>query len=206
MKIETIKSTVFQTVFFGKYSLPTGIKPNSIVWVEKPIEWLQISSNTNGRALLLSKYCLDWDGYQYDGTVCWEESDAREYLNNTFFDQAFSEEEKRHIVAAEIYSDKDIITYDYVFLLSMNEIEKYLKNVNDRVALMPFIDYLYTQDISKEINKYQMTMDPYPWWTRTSDQNTSTTKIINEFGDAMDIHSSADEVGIRPAIWIRIDE
>ena len=54
----------------------------------------------DGELLLLSKYCLDSRAYnrKADVSLVWENSDYRAWLNDDFYNTAFSEEEKALIV------------------------------------------------------------------------------------------------------------
>ena len=64
----------------------------------EPIEWIVLDYDRNNQqALLLSRKILTHGTISlniYNLTVDWENSQARTWLNNTFWDSAFSDEEK----------------------------------------------------------------------------------------------------------------
>ena len=99
----------------------------------EPIEWEILGEDENG-VLLVSRYVLDvYPYYNGDNEVTWEDSDLREWLNDDFYNEVFSEDEKSWIVLANIInSDNEYYgarggndTYDYVFCLSIDEMMTY---------------------------------------------------------------------------------
>lgn len=122
------------TIFFGKYFFESE---KDI----KPIEWLILESNDR-EMLLISKYCLDTIKYcepspSFGGTECciWENSYLRNWINNTFYSQAFSEEEKQNIVETEIVTDKTLnntLHKNKVFALSKSQVCAYFSNNENR--------------------------------------------------------------------------
>ena len=99
------------------------------------IEWLVLKKDEeNHRALLFSKYILDMHGFSASHEeVSWEMSEIRKWLNDEFYNTAFSDLERKSIVEAELKNDydygdgfrKDDVTYDKVFLLSAKELVEY---------------------------------------------------------------------------------
>lgn len=131
----------FESIEFGNYYI------NDIAGEKKePIEWV-IMKKENNRALLLSRYVLDY--HSYDDRVRnkannykqfnsdWKDSSLREWLNNYFYNESFNEYEKS--VIQNTYLDN---TYYYVKLIEDYE-QTYL-NTNDNVfilAIDELIDY-----------------------------------------------------------------
>ena len=114
----------------------------------EPIEW-QVLGTRDGHTLLLSKYALDTKQYHspaYPGELSWnnkptwEECALRSWLNNDFYNTAFSASDKQRIVTAhnanpdsyELYkiyncgAEGGNATDDNVFLLSWTEARDYL--------------------------------------------------------------------------------
>lgn len=131
----------FESIEFGNYYI------NDIAGEKKePIEWI-IMKKENNRALLLSRYVLDY--HSYDDRVRnkannykqfnsdWKDSSLREWLNNYFYNESFNEYEKS--VIQNTYLDN---TYYYIKLIEDYE-QTYL-NTNDNVfilAIDELIDY-----------------------------------------------------------------
>lgn len=121
-----------RSVFFGKYCQNSRIP--------EPIEWI-VLQKTDRELLLLSRYCLEiisYAGYdcygKYNGGIrhlLWEYSYLREWLNGTFYRDAFSAREKRLIRTTLIQSivNKEGLPEDFenkVFILSRQEAETFL--------------------------------------------------------------------------------
>lgn len=70
--------------------------------------------------------------------VNWETSDFRDWLNHTFYNKVFNDREKSSILKSKIKNEKNAYggtgadTEDYVFLLSIEEAEKYFDSDEDR--------------------------------------------------------------------------
>ena len=87
-------------------SVRFGVYPQSDTTGEKkePIEWIVLHiSEDKKEALLLSKYILDNKSYyRYWTDVVWIESDLRKWLNEYFYNSAFSSKDKETILLKEI--------------------------------------------------------------------------------------------------------
>lgn len=101
----------------------------------KNLEWLVLREFSDGTALLLSKYCIDGIPYneKYE-PVNWKNCSMRCWLNSSFFNEAFTYEERKKIFFSRL-ENKDNethgtkgcgITNDMVFCLSIEEAQKYL--------------------------------------------------------------------------------
>ena len=117
-------------LYMGRY-----LQSESSAGSEEDIQWKVITVEGN-RALLVSEKILDCKPYNtvYTNTT-WEKSSIRSWLNNSFYNNAFTDDEKRLILETDIKPEKDTIydtygdlgnaTQDHVFLLSRNEMNKY---------------------------------------------------------------------------------
>lgn len=118
------------TVTFGSY-------PQSSTSADElePIEWIVLERDSkNNRALLLSKYILDNVSFNSEHKICkWKDSELRQWMNQTFYDKAFNENEKNIVVEDShisdiVRDDKEVDTVsDKVFILSEHEAKKYFK-------------------------------------------------------------------------------
>ncbi len=89
----------------GKYE-QDGDKRNGA----EPIEWIILIKDGED-ALLISKKILDTKAYgDSEDIVTWEESSVRKWLNEDFYDTAFSESEKSHIMLTQ-HNNPD--SYDF---------------------------------------------------------------------------------------------
>ncbi len=105
--------------------------------IKEAIEWIVLEIK-EGKALLISKYALD--AKKYGDFSTYENCSLRNWLNNEFINLAFSTEEKFLIHTStvkmcrepeyEIFHDS--IIYDRIFLLSINEAEKYFDYDSER--------------------------------------------------------------------------
>lgn len=208
--------TVGQYVTFGTY--PQTKEGND----STPIEWLVLDRKGN-KALLISRYGLDCMPYNTSkDSITWENSTIRAWLNNTFISIAFSENEEKAIATTYVnaennpsyHIDPGNSTQDKIFILSINEAEKYLSksgkyfsNSADR-ELIP-TDYavaqgVYTVNLSYAGNKWLVC----GWWLRTpGSQGLRAVYVDASSGtklSGVDVNSSVPAV--RPAMWIDIEK
>lgn len=106
-------------VVFGKYEQDNNPDNGT-----EPIEWIVLDTKDN-QVWLLSRYGLDAKPF---GTGVfasdWEDSSLREWLNNDFYNQAFSDEEKESIRESVVLNNENHIkkeTRNKVFVLSREE-------------------------------------------------------------------------------------
>ncbi len=115
-----------QYVTFGSYE-----QDNNLNNGQEPIEW-EILSVEEDRILLISRYVLDCVQYNTEYTdVTWETCTLRSWLNNDFYNTAFTDDEKDKIMLSMLENPDHHIwsrseggnnTEDYVFCLSETEI------------------------------------------------------------------------------------
>ena len=105
-------------------------------------DW-QVLAIEDDRALILSDKCLEKKPYhRYRLDVTWETSDMRRYLNGSFFENTFTEEEKMWITESTIVTANHWQsgtpggndTKDRVFLLSVEEVNEYFPDTETRFA------------------------------------------------------------------------
>lgn len=131
----------------------------------------------------------------------WESSDIRKWLNNDFLQQYFNDDEVARIVEHNITNNKTKFlqeyiggkdTVDKVFLLSVEEANALFASDEDRKCLGE-------------------------WWLRTSrDKDMDSTKDSFEACFAIDVYTTGninseygtkinESIGVRPVMWVRID-
>ncbi len=135
---------------FGTYEQDNNLSNGA-----EPIDWV-VLANEGDRILVLSKYVLaggidekelremgirDDSIPDHSRVVTWATSSERKWLNNIFYEDAFSEEERSCILQSELttpdmeakHTGKPFRSYggsdttDYLFLLSYDEFVKYVK-------------------------------------------------------------------------------
>ena len=77
--------------------------------------------------------------------------------------------------------------------------KKYFETPEDATAVSLIADPDY------EHNKENSVINIYPeiYWTRTVSNEGYKVRCVNEYGDIVDKTSDNDEIGIRPAMWIK---
>lgn len=137
----------------------------------------------------------------------WDESSIRTWLNDKFLNEAFTPEEQDKILITYVSADENprfdvyqgASTQDKIFILSINEAEKYFNSPKERLC---------------EPTDYVLAKRPYisnvdgvnscHWWLRThgkfdgSSTYVTSTGYTYELGDGV----TADQYCIRPAMWI----
>ena len=173
------------------------------------VEWLVLDKK-DGKALLISKYCLDakeYDKNENNESVTWETSTLRQWLNSCFINEAFTDEEKALICGTHLQNpdnpeygtDGGNDTTDKVFLLSIDETSKYLSDKIVRKA--EATDYAKDKGIfvSEENGKSW-------WWMRSPGSDDLCASCMGNDGF---VHGDGQMIedrtcGVRPAMWVNI--
>lgn len=208
------EARVGDTVLFGSYE-----QDNDTENGKEAIEWLVLDKQ-DGKLLLLSKYALDAMPWNDESEkVSWETCTLREWLNETFYNTAFSQTEQEQIAVAKV-KNKDILkpqsgndTEDSVFLLSTKEATRYFypeSAVADPARRAEVTEYAKAQgagtDIKTVFGVSEATTE-YDgngcWWLRSlGDFNYGAAYI----GFSGCIGSGYTVVGcfhvVRPAVWL----
>lgn len=200
--MKLIPPNKYPSVFLGKYTIPNGSKPNDII-IKNEIEWLVLEIDENNEVmLLLSKNCLDWECFEGGYPLLWsrpitswDKSTIRTTLEKAYYNEWFSEDEKKLIIP---YDTSDT-TKDLLFFLSEDELNKYFETSEDAIAFLPMADPDYGHDEENSV----IHIYPNAYWTRTVSNEGYKVKCVNHYGDIVNIISNNEEVGIRPAMWIK---
>lgn len=108
----------------------------------KPLKW-RILSIKGTHALAVSTECIEFRHYSdFDGSVSWETSTIREWLNEDFAKASFTPEDRKRISGARIANSPNDEygteggnpTRDRLFLLSIEEAESLFESDEDRKA------------------------------------------------------------------------
>lgn len=168
-------------ITFGKYEQDGNIGNGA-----EEIEWIVILRDGN-KALVISKYCLEQMPFHSTYTpVSWRDSTIRAWLNNNFYDSAFSSEEMKFICNAT-FSTNGIETTDKVFLLDEDEASYLPKSLRKAKAT----NYVSTS---------------YCYWFLRSTGSASNVAYVSYDGEVGYYEDVDRNWWIRPAMWIVISE
>lgn len=193
-KEELKNANIGDTVIFGNYTYKDSYHNRDRE--NRDMEWIVIDKKDK-KLLIISKYILKKSGYF--GQICdvpWKYCSIRGWLNKDFIKSAFTKEERGMIIKIKVRNKKNEkygtgdgrATKDRVFLLSLDEADKYFSLNEERKA-----NYI----------------DGYCgwWWLRSrgstglSGQNTyvDSQGSVNYEGEFV-----SESLGIRPALWVDI--
>lgn len=161
----TINSKIVGAKVGDTFSWGTYEQDNDETNGPESIEW-QVIDVKDDKALIVSNSVLDCKRFnEDDGNTNWSDSSLRKWLNSDFYDNAFSDEEKRSIALTEVcnkgtYEGYDesgnwllcntkanldtVIaespdhenTLDNLFLLSIDEVNQFFAKKEDRKAFL----------------------------------------------------------------------
>ena len=201
---EHTDSVPFETVVFGNYA-------------GEDIEWFVLDSNDN-EMLLLSRYVIEQKSYHDTSEkITWEKCSLRKWLNKDFYGLAFSDEEKNRILKTTVINpDNDRFkvdggknTKDYVFLLSVDEANKYFDSDIDRIAYPT--EHASANGVILYENVHNMPITGSRWWLRSPGLNSYSASVVimNGYvaseGQGFGIADLNDDIGVRPAMWVKKD-
>jgi len=226
--IDNTSSTdgIRKTITLGTYEQDWDAE-NGAIFTNKPIEW-EVLAEEGNKALVITKKVIDVAPYNNENTdVTWENSSLRRFLNEEFYNKAFSSEEKELINQVTL-ENKDNSYYgtvggnntnDKVFCLSMDEIKKYYKSVEwstqftygeswnlvsectDYTRLEKKADSVQVSTVADNIS---ISYDAGYWWLRSPGAGRDKACIVkgNIVGSQTYSDVNDSKVGIRPAMWI----
>lgn len=195
----------YETVFYGAYE-----QDNNIENGKEPIEWIVLNEN-DGIQLLLAKYALDMKAYDEHRFTTWECSNIRVWLNEEFYDNAFSDEEKEKIIFTENVEEDSVgqsnygiynyvtgtSTWDKVYLLNKSDLDKYM--ITDEMRKCEPTAFAIGNGVF--MGNYK---ECY-WWLRNFGDYNNYALYVAPTGEIVESGSWLDFKGnaIRPAITIK---
>lgn len=178
------------------------------------ISW-KVLDVKGSKVLIISEKSLDslsYNSYNIDTT--WETCELRTWLNDYFYNDAFNQEEKDAILESVITNDgnPDNGTYggpdteDLVFLLSIDEAEKYFESDSDRQAERT--TFAREQAIKWDESNEEDKEGSRPWWLRSPGHASYEALIVWDDGSVstLGIDVSLHYPGVRPAMWVDISK
>lgn len=200
---ETIELYVGKKILFGSYEQDnrTSNGAEDITWRVLAIE--------GHKVLLLSDQILEAVAFNTrDMSVTWDCCTLRDWLNNTFYYEAFSSSD-RNLICSTYLTDQRNSKYgtaagagttDKVFALSIDEVQRYLPYTSDRATTAT--DYCLAR--LKSIRGYNGVW----WWLRSP--GSSGNRAAGVYADpqsngTVDYEGAVVDHaynGVRPAVWI----
>ena len=178
----------------------------------------------NYSALILSENIIEIRQYNINSAnVTWEICTLRKYLNGKFLEK-FTDKQKNKIIETRIYNSSNywyetsggMKTMDKIFLLDLEEVDKYFGNSTDYVNKKRKV-----QDIGgiiSDINGYYFTnnhdserVTEYNhkscwWWLRSPGGNSKSASCVYDDGGVNVSGFIVNNLhgGVRPALWLKI--
>ena len=195
------------SIFFGRYSQNNSEVP-------EPVEWQVLGrENGSGRILVISKQALGcWPFHVSKMDITWETCSLRKWLNTTFLNTAFTDEERALIPSTSVGAHKNPgnsidpgnETTDQVFLLSIMETQRYL-SLHEARQCEPTPYAVQEGAQTKEIHISSGNLDACSWWLRTPGNTALTAAYVSPEGgvDVNGIEVNNRHCAVRPAMWIK---
>ena len=192
---------VGEYIRFGAYVQDNNAEKN-----KEEIEWLVLEKRKS-EVLAVSRYGLDCKRYndEYED-VTWEKSTLRKWLNNDFFNEAFSDTEQNMIskinnsarLGLRHITKRSNIADDRVFLLSIEDVSRYFGSDAERMCKLTA--YAIANGAWKSIGNNGS------WWLRSNGecQSCAAYVICDGYIDELGGDVYDDGIAVRPALWINI--
>ena len=203
-----LNSTPLESNSFQKQN---GYVTGRSYWFKwEPVTW-KVLSMDNYKATLVSSNILDAQLYSDDyeaGNMTWAESAIREWLNGSFYQNAFTAEEKLDILSDKVVTLDNpaygtiggMDTIDKVRLLSFEDIQNRtlgLYQAGDRIA--SYSDYAVAQGLAAN-------WDTADWMTRSPSVEQSGIVLVSEEGGIVDSANTSTQLsGVRAVISISLN-
>ena len=204
------KAAVGDKITFGTYE-QDNVTSNGT----EDIEWLVLAKENN-KILVISDKALDSQPYNEKWqSITWEQCSLRKWLNDSFLNAAFNEEERALIQSTTVSADKNPrystdpgnYTTDKVFLLSINEAEKYFNSDEARKCAPTAYAKAQGAWLSDDTYKTQSGAATCWWWLRSPGRSQKYAAIVSIGGWVYyrGYGVNYDNVSVRPALWISIE-
>lgn len=201
---------VGNTFTYGKYEQDNNTSNGS-----EPIEWVVIASEED-RVLAITRDSLLFT--KYADTIMtdtgWENSYLRSWMNNDFYNEAFTDSEKSAILTSKLNNEANSVyktepgcgvTEDKIFALSEKEVNTYFKTDLERTALCSeyALNRVYDEYGYGAAFRYADSGTSY-WWLRTPGVNGYSAMFVDYNGVPLEFGMANANyiVAARPAMWI----
>lgn len=185
----------FSNIFFGAY-------PQTASGELAPIEW-RVLDRCEDKTMLISEKVIETSKFNRS----WPYSDLRKWLNEDFVFEAFTEEEKKHILTTKVKCCVNPLfdehfyeeTEDQVFLPGISTVLGYLGG--DGAAICRASDYAAAKDIGE-------TGQGCYWWTSTFGRVMRNIVGVRPDGtfSLQGFMTDYIKMGVRPCIQLELTE
>lgn len=195
-------------VVFGSYEQDNNVRNG-----KEQIEWIVLDEK-DGKKLLISNYILDTRVYDEATVQTWDKSSLRAWLNEDFYDEAFSEKDRLYIASTNLHNPdnkhyeslvKPYSTTDVIFLLGAEEAEAY-KNSEATAKIMTREAVSTPYARARGLRDFQWEQKDTGFWyyLRSCGYHDSYAALLSAKGtvDRGGISINEEGLGIRPVLWI----
>lgn len=178
----------------------------------EPIKWRVLSVNDND-ALIMADCLVDVQTFDSSTKSTWESSSIRKWLNESFLNRAFTDEEQAAIIKSIIANNPNSYwktesgndTADKVFLLSEQEAMSDVYGFTDTITASENRTVLNT-DFAENGGEAEWSCSEN-WWLRTSGYSDSYAANVRGDGYISQYGQSADKKAmIRPVLHLNLSE
>lgn len=191
-----------KTVLFGNYYKDKSENE------KKPVEWLVLDEQ-DGYTLLMTKDIVDSKGWVNNGRndITWAQTDLRQWLNNDFYNAAFSPSEQSQMALFNAVQPQNPryktpagkATVDSVSILNYQELIHYMPTNLERRAK--------PTGYAAEQGCYLNSEGDSAWWLRSPGPTATLPEHLASWGNlgARDHYIDDYTIGVRPAVWVKSD-
>ena len=203
--------STWDCIYFGNY-----YQSNSST--KEPIKWRVLSVEGN-EAFVMADMALDCKRYnETDEDVTWETCTLRQWLNSTFLDAAFNEEEQSAIKTTTVVNEDNSstgtsggnTTSDKIFLLSQNEVANPDYGFNSKYDTGSETRQCKASAYAVKNGCFIVPNDGYAgnctWWLRSPGDysNDAMDVVYIGWGRYDGSNVNYDRIGIRPTLNINL--
>ncbi len=196
-------------VVFGTYE-----QDNDLTNGAEPIEWIVLEREEDGSMLLIARLGLDCMQYhEKQAEVTWETCSLRSWLNEEFYNTAFTEEEKKQILVTTVPNkgrnvygiDGGSDTEDRVYLLSAEEASGLFDSDEARQAMATKYAIRRGVRVIEEPEDSVHVKGTAMWWLRGPGYTQDSAANVMSWGYVIDTGQVVNKhnVALRPVIRIR---
>lgn len=175
----------------------------------EPLKWVVLDVTPNSY-LVITKECIMGKNFNEEqNNTDWEQCSLRKWLNNDFYNLAFSSEEQKYIINTEITNEDGFFsigmkpnklsnTNDRIFILSVNEARILFKNDESRQAKVT----KYAAETGADFDYIE---GRGRWWLRTTNKNLNFAYAILFLGRVSEFpfYVNDGDGAIRPVMYIK---
>ena len=163
----------------------------------------------SGTALVITENVVEAVPYYNSYTATsWSGSNLRSWMNGTFYNSAFTSEDRAIICSTTVYNSANSTTgtsggsttTDYLFALNMDEAYKYFSSDSDRLATA-------TSHAKQSGAQVISGSNATPWWLRTPGKTSRDASYVWGASGYVDYNGygvNESTYGARPAMWVTL--